>query len=84
MSDAGGEDKGRVSFPSLSAPLAVFYDDLRYLRETRLRIERFASQITGSGNVVHGISPPAIIVKHPSLKTADLIKFRSLIEIMGL
>ena len=84
LSDAGGEGKGRASFTSLSAPLAVFYDDLRYLRETRLRIERFASQVKGSGNTVGGISPPVIIVKHPSLKTADLIKFRSLVEIMGL
>ncbi|MBE9567519.1 MAG: DUF72 domain-containing protein [Proteobacteria bacterium] len=92
LREENGSSRGEMSFisqeassaTSLSTPLAVFDDDLRYLRETRPRIERFASQLAGGCNAVGCVSPPTIIVKHEALKASDLIKFRSLIEIMGL
>ncbi len=76
--------------------LAIFYDDLTRLRESRTAVEQFVGQFAGQvdgqvaadekARVVPG--PDAlqqrIIVRHELLNAADLIKFRSVVEIMGL
>jgi len=65
-----------LSENNLSAQLAIFEDDLIQLRRTRVNVEAF---------VENGLDEQQdIIVKHGTLSASDLMKFRSVIEIMGL
>ncbi len=57
------------------AELAIFDDDLTHLRQTRTLLEPFVMQ--------QADYQQAVIIKNSTLKAADLIKFRSVIDIMG-
>jgi len=61
----------------VSAQLAIFEDDLTQLRRTRLNVEAFTKK-----NSVGRAQD--IIIKHKTLSASNLMKFRSVIEIMGL
>lgn len=60
----------------VSAQLAIFEDNLSQLRLTRVNVEAFAEN-----NAVGRAQD--IIVKHETLSAADLMRFRSVLEIMG-
>ncbi len=55
--------------------LAIFDDNLTELRQTRILIEQFVEKTVSSQQT--------IIVKNMALKAVDLIKLRSVVEIMG-
>jgi len=60
-----------------STQLAIFEDDLTQLRVTRVNVEAFVASNIGE-------KQQNIIIKHETLSASDLMKFRSVIEIMGL
>jgi len=60
----------------VSTQLAIFEDNLTQLRRTRVNVEAFAENSLSEQQ--------DIIVKHKTLSSFDLMRFRSVIEIMGL
>ncbi len=74
---------------SLSS-FALLENDLLDLRAVRKMVEGFveSSRIKRSeidiSDLSSGSDPAAIIVNHPTLSASDLLKFRSVLEIMGL
>ncbi len=58
------------------SPLAILHDDVSHLRQSRTRVERF---LGATGNAQR-----AIVVQHPELQMHDLLRFRAMLDIMGL
>lgn len=62
------------------AQLAILNDELTRLRETRVAIGPFVERLAENADA----QQRSIIINHAALNAADLIKFRAVIEIMGL
>lgn len=72
-----GSKKKNIWYPggSCSSDLAFVENDLSDLRSARKIVEDFVSQSEGES--------ASIIVNHPKLQVNELVKFRSMLEIMG-
>ncbi len=75
--EATDKTAGQVADSMLPSNLAFFNLDLKDLRQARACVERFAAQLDDD------VSQASIIVNHPQLQADDLLRFRSVLAMMG-